>query len=597
MNTSDYQQRQCLIRTRSNFRIFAILFCYALPWSLLFGLTTPAVHAQPVARSTGMVSDGLPWSETDIAVNAEGAHSVKTADLDGDGDLDVITTSRTDGNLRWYRNDGAAGFAAGAIDIINGAYIATPGDADADGDIDIFVASVSEVRPQLAASQLEDPTANSLGAVLWYENDGRPTPSFSRHIIFDKLNYPVSLHIADLDGDGDLDAMSASRDDNRILWYENNGDRNEPGFFPRTISDSALGAVSVHAADFDGDGDLDVVSASENDDQIAWYENQGQRPPQFTDTVIRYTTLPFPLEFDYAKSVFGADVDGDGDQDIVFGSENDNQVGWYENDGGAMPTFTPRIVSADVDHVKMVGAEDLDLDGDIDLLSASTGDDTVSWFENDGNPDPGFVHHIVSANALGARFVHAADLDGDGDVDLLAARRTDNRITWYANNTIHRSAIFPEKTGSTLAENSGVRVAQAGDLDNDGDLDVVAIGPTAIDWYENSGALPPTFINRPGNLAFNDGRWVTVADLDSDGDQDFVYATGNGRIGWQENNGRPTSGFDDHAIVTGGAGSPGDMEMVSVADIDADGDLDLYAADGNRIAWYENLSTIPTPVP
>ncbi len=593
MNTSDYQQLQRLIRTLSNIRIFAILFCNALTLLLLFGLTTPTVYARPSTLSVGVVDDALLWTETNIAVDAVGAHSVKTADLDGDGDLDVITASRTDGNLRWYRNDGAAGFIAGGIDIINGVYIATPGDADADGDIDIFVASVSEVRPQLVASQLEEPSANSLGAILWYENDGQPTPSFSRHIIFGDLNYPVSLHVADLDGDGDLDAMSASRDDNRVLWYENNGDRNDPGFFPRTISDSALGAVSVHTADFDGDGDLDVVSASENDDQIAWYENQGQHPPQFTTHVIRYTTRPFPLEFDYAKAVFGADVDSDGDQDIVFGSENDNQIGWYENDGNPTPTFTPRIVSSGIDHVKMVGAEDLDLDGDIDLLSASTGDNTVAWFENDGNTDPNFVHHIVSANALGARFVHAADLDSDGDLDLLSASRRDNRITRYANNTIHRSAIFPEQRGGTLVENADVRMGQAGDLDDDGDLDVFSIGPAAIDWYENSGTTPPAFIGHPGQAAFADGRWVTVADLDSDGDQDFVYAEGNGRIGWQENNGQTTPAYVDQTVAAENESGLDDVQMVSVADIDADGDMDVYAAGGDRVVWYENRSTIP----
>ncbi len=96
---------------------------------------------------------GIPFdSGTNIAVDAEGAHSVKTADLDGDGVLDVISASRTDGHLRWYRNEGgAAGFTTLLIDEVDGIYIATPGDADADGDIDLFVASVSEVRPQLFA--------------------------------------------------------------------------------------------------------------------------------------------------------------------------------------------------------------------------------------------------------------------------------------------------------------------------------------------------------------------------------------------------------------------------------------------------------------
>ena len=595
MNVFDFRQLQ-----RPNRDFLGILTCtarwfFALIFAILMALGGRTVHAAPSAVSTGEHTGAFFGPAINIAVDAEGAHCVKTADLDGDGDLDVITASRTDGNLRWYRNEGAAGFVVAVIDVIDGIYIATPGDIDADGDVDIFIASVSEVRPQLLAAQIDSPATDVLGTVLWYENDGQAVPSFERHVIYGALNYPVSLHAADLDGDGDLDAMSASRDDNRILWYENNGDRINPIFFPRTITESALGAVSVHAADFDGDGDLDVVSASENDDQIAWYENQGQRPPQFTTHIIRYTDLPLPLKLDYAKSVFGVDVDKDGDQDIVFGSEHHDQVGWYENDGAETPTFVPHIVASDVLHVKFVGAVDLDLDGDIDLLSASTGDHTVAWYENDGNSDPNFVRHIVSAGALGARYVHAADLDGDGDLDLLSASRDDNRIVWYPNRTIHRNAVFPEEAGFVLAQNADTRIARAGDLDGDGDLDAVSIGRTSIEWYENSGAVPPTFAGRTVAAGLNDGRWITVADLDSDGNRDLVYAASGGLIGWQQNDGRQPPAFTNYSIAAGNGAGADDVKMVSAADLDSDGDVDLYAATGDRrVAWYENLGTTPS---
>ena len=75
---------------------------------------------------------------------------------------------------------------------------------------------------------------------------------------------------ADVDGDGDIDVLSASYDDNKIAWYENDGSE---AFTPRTITTAAAGASSVFAADVDGDGDTDVLSASRFDDKIAWYEN------------------------------------------------------------------------------------------------------------------------------------------------------------------------------------------------------------------------------------------------------------------------------------------------------------------------------------
>ena len=77
---------------------------------------------------------------------------------------------------------------------------------------------------------------------------------------------------ADVDGDGDLDVLSASNFDNKIAWYENDGLQS---FTEHTISNNAGGASSLFVEDVDGDGDLDVLSASSTDDKIAWYENVG----------------------------------------------------------------------------------------------------------------------------------------------------------------------------------------------------------------------------------------------------------------------------------------------------------------------------------
>jgi len=84
-----------------------------------------------------------------------------------------------------------------------------------------------------------------------------------------------------------------------------------------TISDSANGARSVSAADMDGDGDMDVLSGYYN---IAWYENDGSE--SFT---------PHTISTSAASSVYAIDLDGDGDMDVVGSSAG--SVGWYENDG------------------------------------------------------------------------------------------------------------------------------------------------------------------------------------------------------------------------------------------------------------------------
>ncbi|MGB0152373.1 MAG: FG-GAP repeat domain-containing protein, partial [Candidatus Poseidoniaceae archaeon] len=142
----------------------------------------------------------------------------------------------------------------------------------------------------------------------------------------------MSVHVADMDGDGDLDIVSASLLDDTIAWYENDGAAN-PSWTAADIATSADGAYSVYVADMDGDGDLDIVSASAYDDTIAWYENDGAANPSWTAANIATSA-------DSARSVYVADMDGDGDLDIVSASFDDDTIAWYENDGAANPSWT-----------------------------------------------------------------------------------------------------------------------------------------------------------------------------------------------------------------------------------------------------------------
>jgi hypothetical protein len=116
-----------------------------------------------------------------------------------------------------------------------------------------------------------------------------------------------------------MDVLSASEGDDKIAWYENDGQQH---FTTHTITTAANGAQSVYAADVDGDGDMDVLSASRNDDKIAWYKNDGQQT--FAAHII--TT-----DAGYAQSVYTADVDGDGDMDVLSASAHDDKIAWYEN--------------------------------------------------------------------------------------------------------------------------------------------------------------------------------------------------------------------------------------------------------------------------
>ena len=114
--------------------------------------------------------------------------------------------------------------------------------------------------------------------------------------------------------------------DDKISWYENDGNQN---FIADTITTGAAGASSVYAADVDGDGDMDVLSASLNDNKIAWYENDGFQS---------FTVHAITLIANWPRSVHAADLDGDGDMDVLSASQHDDRIAWYEND--SLQNFT-----------------------------------------------------------------------------------------------------------------------------------------------------------------------------------------------------------------------------------------------------------------
>ncbi|MEJ2052269.1 MAG: FG-GAP-like repeat-containing protein, partial [Calditrichota bacterium] len=107
-----------------------------------------------------------------------------------------------------------------------------------------------------------------------YENKGNQ--NISAHTINNNVDYAQSVYAADVDGDGEMDVLSASSGQypysSEIAWYKNDGNEN---FTHYNITNSAKDAMSVYAIDRDGDGDMDVLSASYSDNKIAWYENLG----------------------------------------------------------------------------------------------------------------------------------------------------------------------------------------------------------------------------------------------------------------------------------------------------------------------------------
>ncbi|MEM8672094.1 MAG: DUF2341 domain-containing protein, partial [Planctomycetota bacterium] len=368
--------------------------------SATFTLTVNPVNDAPVNMFTGL-------PQVTASSGVDGATDVHAADIDGDGDIDLVSTSWTDDRVTWFQNDGAGNFTEYTVATgVSGARHVFVADLDGDGHKDLIV------------SAYEDDT------VTWYENDGGTTPTFTARTITSSADGAWSSYAIDMDGDGDLDVLSASIFDDKVAWYENDGSA-IPAWTEHVIG-TADGVRTVVAGDLDDDGDIDVATASFLDSTIAWFESDGAATPGFTKQVISTNTLG-------AMSVEIADVNADGDLDLVTASYSDGKIAWFQNDGATDPSFSEQVVSTSAAGARDVTTADLDGDGDLDIISASFIDDKFAWYENDGQSTPSFTERLISLDNDGPRAVAVADFNGDGDLDVAGASLNDDQVGFFQN--------------------------------------------------------------------------------------------------------------------------------------------------------------------
>ncbi|UWQ86122.1 cadherin-like domain-containing protein [Leisingera caerulea] len=328
------------------------------------------------------------------------------------------------------------------------------------------------------------------------------TPVFSKVIVSTAM--PLT-HVglgADFDGDGDIDVVATSEQNDSVVWFENDGAEN----FTAHVIDTALeSSYPASVADLDQDGDPDILAGGYRDDLYVWYENDGSGSFQ------RHTIAAK----DGAHFIEAADMDGDGDLDLVTASQDSNTIAWYENDGAQ--NFTERVLDSNAIEAKTAVSIDIDTDGDLDILAASHGDDTVALYVNDGSQN--FTKQVVDNTADGAYYVTAADLNGDGLIDLAAAAKLNNLVIGYFNT----GSGF---TRTVLANNvGGVRSVIAEDVDNDGDIDLLAasVNDNSVRFLENNGSGVFGAITIDSNAV---GAYTPMpADVNQDGLVDVIAAS------------------------------------------------------------------------
>ncbi|HYD11010.1 MAG TPA: VCBS repeat-containing protein, partial [Acidimicrobiales bacterium] len=523
------------------------------------------VPASPAAATPVVWGDGVT-----IATPNSALHHV-AGDIDRDGDVDLVTAD-VGGLLSWHRNDGDQGWET--IEIAVGTtrpHSIDLADMDGDGDLDV-VAVVFHLQ-----------------APRWYENDDPSSAGWARHDWDDQnLGSDVVLAAGDLDGDGDADiVLGDSTAITHLVWYENNG--GGTSFEDPVDIDVGRDARFVDMVDVDGDGVMDVVTihdgAAEADEVIV-YAGDGDPTDGGWDVVEVGGTSGF------RGDVVASDVDRDGDLDLAANLQNEG-VRLFENPRTRDDGWESEEVAGDVDAQGLTGG-DLDGDGDDDLAvtTGNAGLSRVLVLDNDGTPwEPNWTQQEIASeplNAIGGDPI-AADIDGDGDLDLSRLDQFPDRLVFYENERIHRDASGWATTEENTAQ-TFLRAVTTADVDRDSDLDVIAAvqGTSDVVVFPNLGGGD---LGAPVSLdGAQDGAFaLATADVDRDGWVDIVVsesgAPGGGRVAWYGNDG------DGTFTYAGDVAAGFTVTALVAVDMDRDGHTDIAVTDisTDRVAWYRNF--------
>jgi hypothetical protein len=355
---------------------------------------------------------------------------------------------------------------------------------------------------------------------------------FTEQMIDDNAHGSACLYAADIDRDGDNDVLGALIEENAIVMWRNDGG-NPIAWTRQTISSNFYSAHSVYAADFDGDLDDDVVGASYGG-EIAWWRNDGGEPIIWTKQTVRYG-------FTEAHEVFAEDVDSDGDIDILGAASSACLYAWWRNEGGDPINWTEQVIDDDSNYPKSICAADLDGDGNVDVAGASILDNRVAWWRNDGEDPINWTEFTISNSFFGAHRVQAIDIDGDKDNDILGAAYWGDEIAWWRNDGGDPISWLKQRIGVGMTQ---ACIAYATDLDGDGDKDVLGTAQTRnqLAWWRNDGGDPITWTKSVIDSNFYRVWPLYACDLDGDLVPDVMAGSsynGTNEVKWWENNLEP----------------------------------------------------------
>lgn len=569
-----------------------------------------------------------PWPYTPIYTwEGREYEGLSQADIDGDGIVDIV------GGGSWFKRNPNGTFTINVIDAEQRYSRAAAGQLKAGG------------RPEVVFV-----CGDCVGPLKWYEWDG------ATWIGHDLLGFDVdhghSLHIADINQDGNLDIFNAEmrldggNEDAKNWIFYGKGDGN----FVTTVVSTGIGNHESDVGDLDGDGDLDILGKPFNWDtpRLDIWLNQGRGAcntglDQWQRHVID-DAKPW-------RSLFmtAADLNGDGAQDIITGGW------WYQNPGSPSGSWTRHPIGAPLNN--MAAVYDFDGNGALDIVgTGGVGDATnatFAWARNDGAGNFTILNNIQPADGnflqgvavdryqpstalqvalswhdeskgvqmltvpndpvqqtWGWRKIStvgqgealtSGDIDRDGDLDLLLGTQ------WLRNNSTGVSEAWQP---FTLNGERKIDRSRLVDINRDGRLDAVVgfeapRAPTKLAWYEQP--VDPTGLWTEHLIAQRVGPMsLDLRDLDKDGDWDVVMGEhnltdpANAALWIYENVGGQGATWREQLVYRGDEHHNG----AQTVDIDGDGDFDIISIgwNHNRVILYENRMTpcqpaTPTPLP
>ncbi len=436
-----------------------------------------------------------------------GPMAIAAVDFDGDGDLDLLTANRKLGESDVSRltNDGTGHFTRTDHAVGPEPYRLLVGDVNGDGLPDVVTTHL-ESLPEVTVSLN---TGSGLAAPIGLFS-GAPAQPFPGPI--------TALALGDADNDGDLDVLYGNGLLNGVpgssamaLW-KNQGNGS---FAAATGIDTGTGfgaPMSMELVDVSGDGIADIIGCGGQAlSRWGWMRGLGNGA---------YALPEIFASGEYSRWISAADIDADGDRDVLITNHGLMTLQVHRNDGGAFPTF----LHLDAVDSYRCEAADLDLDGDVDIVALAV---SIYTYLNDGHGV--FTRQSFFAGSGRYRNFRLVDLDGDGRPEILKVKDSSSApYHFYTNANLGGGAWGPNQQW-TLPGSCGVYYFTALDFDNDGDVDVAC---------NETGGCPSKPFNQvyllrnQGNGTFGAAttmdkvQWgmsdVDSADFDGDGNVDLV---------------------------------------------------------------------------